>query len=282
MVVLAHCENGRVIDVLTRQLVERGELGIESLPRSRPIALEAECVHRFLVLAELAGRDALRRARHRARAARGDRRRARARPDGVRRGVPAPPAVRRVRPRGRRRGALRDDAAAAHRRRPRGAAATACATAASTRSPPTTATCGSTATSCRCGRLHAGSRPACRASPRACRSGSRSRRLRRSVERLVEVACAAPARIFGLYPRKGVIARRQRRRPRRLGSVGAGAAHARVIDDGLDWTPYGGIDVPGRIRYVLARGDRVVEDGRFSGDEHRGAYLPVSRVLETS
>ena len=56
MVVLAHCENGRVIDVLTRQLIERGELGTGSLPKSRPIALEAECVHRFLVLAELAAR----------------------------------------------------------------------------------------------------------------------------------------------------------------------------------------------------------------------------------
>src|SRR5438094_10373602 len=55
MVVLAHCENGRVIDVLTRQHVAEGRLGLDSLPRSRPIALEAECVHRFLVLAELAG-----------------------------------------------------------------------------------------------------------------------------------------------------------------------------------------------------------------------------------
>src|SRR5262249_16411093 len=55
MVVLAHCENGRVIDVLTKQLVARGELGLGSLPRSRPIELEAECVHRFLVMAELAG-----------------------------------------------------------------------------------------------------------------------------------------------------------------------------------------------------------------------------------
>ena len=51
MVVLAHCENGRAIDVLTRQLVEQGRLGIDSLPRSRPIELEAECVHRFLVMA---------------------------------------------------------------------------------------------------------------------------------------------------------------------------------------------------------------------------------------
>ncbi len=55
VVVLAHCENGRVIEVLTRELVDQGRLGIDSLPRSRPISLEAECIHRFLVLAELAG-----------------------------------------------------------------------------------------------------------------------------------------------------------------------------------------------------------------------------------
>ena len=55
IVVLAHCENGRVIELLTQQAVARGELGLASLPATRPIELEAECVHRFLVLAELAG-----------------------------------------------------------------------------------------------------------------------------------------------------------------------------------------------------------------------------------
>ncbi len=49
------------------------------------------------------------------------------------------------------------------------------------------------------------------------------------------------------------------------------------IDDALDWTPYGGIDVPGTFRYVLARGDRVVEDGRYVDTGHRGAYLPAAR-----
>ena len=55
IVALAHCENGRAVDLLTRQCVAEGRLGIESLPASRPIELEAECVHRFLVLAGLAG-----------------------------------------------------------------------------------------------------------------------------------------------------------------------------------------------------------------------------------
>ena len=36
MVVLAHCENGRVVDVLTRGLVAAGHLGLESLPRQPP------------------------------------------------------------------------------------------------------------------------------------------------------------------------------------------------------------------------------------------------------
>ena len=36
MVVLAHCENGRVIDVLTRQLIARGELGTEATAAEPP------------------------------------------------------------------------------------------------------------------------------------------------------------------------------------------------------------------------------------------------------
>jgi hypothetical protein len=50
------------------------------------------------------------------------------------------------------------------------------------------------------------------------------------------------------------------------------------VDDGLEWTPFGGIPVPGSFRYVLARGDRMVEEGRFTGAEHAGAYLPIARA----
>ena len=96
-------------------------------------------------------------------------------------------------------------------------------------------------------------------------------------ERLVEVACAAPARIFGLYPKKGVIA---------AGADGdivvwdpsqASRVTLAGLGDGLDWSPYEGLAVAGRIRHVLARGDRVVIDGSFAGEDHRGAYLPAHR-----
>jgi dihydropyrimidinase len=52
---------------------------------------------------------------------------------------------------------------------------------------------------------------------------------------------------------------------------------AEMTNDGLGWTPYGGMQVPGTLRYVLARGDRMVDDGRFTGAGHQGRYLPVTR-----
>ena len=94
IVALAHCENGRAVDLLTKQCVAEGRLGIESLPASRPIELEAECVHRFLVLAGIAGAtptsSTLRVAR---RSTRSWQRGAAAR--RPRRGVPASPPLRR-------------------------------------------------------------------------------------------------------------------------------------------------------------------------------------------
>ena len=96
------------------------------------------------------------------------------------------------------------------------------------------------------------------------------------IERLVEVACAEPARIFGL-PGKGVIAPGADADivvwdPTRPVTLDLDFMH-----DGMDWTPFGGMEVPGRFRYVLASGDLMVEQGRFTGADHQGAYLPVAR-----
>jgi dihydropyrimidinase len=277
MVVLAHCENGRVIDVLTRQLIERGELGIDSLPRSRPISLEAECVHRFLVLAEVAGATPYvvhvsgRRSLEELVAAR-----ARGMtvygevcphhllfdvsdhsgPDAVRY-VMTPP-LRTADDRDALLRALRDGAIDTlasdhcHHRLDEKLRLIGDFSQIPTGLPGIAA------------RLPIGFTLAPDGTPLP-------------IERLVEVACAEPARIFGLRG-KGVVA------------AGADAdivvwdpSRPTTMDldfmgDGLDWTPFGGIEVPGTFRYVLARGDRMVEDGRFTGAEHQGAYLPVARA----
>ncbi len=271
IVVLAHCENGRVIDVLTRQLIEQGELGTESLPRSRPIALEAECVHRFLVLAELAGAtpyvvhvsgraslDEIEVARRRGMTVFGevcphhllfdvsDH----AGPDAVRY-VMTPPLR------------TAEDRAALAAGLRGGELDTLASDHCHLRLDEKLETIGDFST-IPTGLPGIGARLPI------------GFRLPLSVERLVEVACAAPARIFGLAG-KGVVAPGgdadlvvwDPSRPAQLS--------LESIDDALDWTPYGGIDVPGTFRYVLARGDRVVEDGRYVDTGHRGAYLPAAR-----
>ena len=54
------------------------------------------------------------------------------------------------------------------------------------------------------------------------------------------------------------------------------------INDGLDWSPYEGFETPGTIRHVFARGDHVVSDARWQGDDHAGSYLPVGRIATPS
>jgi len=104
-----------------------------------------------------------------------------------------------------------------------------------------------------------------------------------SIERLVHLASAGPARAFGLYPRKGTIAPGSDADlvvwdPADEWTIGRASLH-----DGLE-TPYEGLRVHGRIRSVFLRGEPIVEDGALVADS-RGRYatapgtktaLPVS------
>jgi dihydropyrimidinase len=101
---------------------------------------------------------------------------------------------------------------------------------------------------------------------------------RMGVERLVEVASAAPARIFGLYPKKGVVAPGSDADIVVWDPSTPSTLTLENINDGLDWSPYNGLAIPGTLRHVFARGDRVIEDGRWTDADHGGEYLPVRRV----
>ncbi|MGW3109266.1 amidohydrolase family protein [Streptomyces sp. NPDC001100] len=91
--------------------------------------------------------------------------------------------------------------------------------------------------------------------------------------RFVELMCANPARLNGLYPRKGVIA------------PGADAdlaiwdptATRTVRSTGLpmatDYTPYEGMTVTGWPETVVAGGRPVVDADRLTDAEPRGRHL---------
>jgi dihydropyrimidinase len=281
IVVLAHCENGRAVDLLTRRRVAAGELGLASLPASRPIELEAECVHRFLVLAGLAGAtpyvvhvtgraplDEIRAARRRGQTAHAEvcphhllfDRADHEGPDGLRY-VMTPP----LREAGDR-AALLDGLRT-------GDVTTYASDHCHLRLDRDKLPVQGDFTKVPTGMPGIGARL-----PLAFALGGDHPL---AVERVVDAACTNPARIFGLE-RKGAVAPGldadlvvwDPRAPSRLS--------LETMNDGLDWTPYDGIEVPGRVRDVLARGERVVVDGEWAGEEHRGEYLPVGRVRQTA
>jgi len=94
-----------------------------------------------------------------------------------------------------------------------------------------------------------------------------------SLERMVDVFAATPARLYGLYPRKG-------------GLLPGGDADIVVFDprfrgrisnsdslQGLDYTPYEGMAQIGRAEKVLLRGRLCVDGGKYIGAAGQGKFI---------
>ena len=93
------------------------------------------------------------------------------------------------------------------------------------------------------------------------------------IERFVEITAAAPARIFGLYPQKGAVAVGSDADlvvfdPSGTTTISAATHHMRV-----DYNPYEGRTLGGAVETVVARGDIIVDRGRFVGAPGRGRFL---------
>lgn len=99
-----------------------------------------------------------------------------------------------------------------------------------------------------------------------------------AIEHLVELASTAPARIFGLYPRKGTLS------PGSDGDLvvyepsGAATIEPDTFDDGTGDSPYAGISVAGRIRHVVLRGRVIVRDGTYLDGERTGELVRPLRL----
>jgi len=94
-----------------------------------------------------------------------------------------------------------------------------------------------------------------------------------SVNRFVEIVSTTPARIFGMYPKKGVIAAGSDADiviwdPQAEHVISAKTHHMRV-----DYSMFEGFRVKGNARTVLSRGEVIVDGGRFAGRSGRGQYL---------
>jgi dihydropyrimidinase len=100
-----------------------------------------------------------------------------------------------------------------------------------------------------------------------------------SLRRFVELCCTNPAKIFGLYPRKGRIAEGADADlviidPEKKVTLGKNTIHGHA-----DYTAYEGFEITGCPVCTISRGEVILRDGVFSGRPGRGKFIPRERSL---
>jgi dihydropyrimidinase len=94
-----------------------------------------------------------------------------------------------------------------------------------------------------------------------------------TVNRFVELVSTTPAKLFGLYPRKGEIAVGSDADlviydPAYRGTISAKTQHVNC-----DYSGFEGVEIDGRPSVVTVRGQVQVRDGVFVGEYGRGEFL---------
>jgi dihydropyrimidinase len=95
-----------------------------------------------------------------------------------------------------------------------------------------------------------------------------------SLNRFVELVATEPARIFGVFPRKGTIAPGSDADivlfdPAEQWTIRAAEHHSRI-----DYSLFEGRQVTGRVKKVFLRGNLIVDGADWKGHEGQGRYLP--------
>jgi dihydropyrimidinase len=101
-----------------------------------------------------------------------------------------------------------------------------------------------------------------------------------SLNRMVELLCTSPARLFGLYPRKGTIAPGSDADlvifdPERRTTISAARQHSKS-----DYNLYEGTEVTGDVDTVLIRGTVVVDEGELKVEPGFGQFVARARFGE--
>jgi len=95
-----------------------------------------------------------------------------------------------------------------------------------------------------------------------------------TLERWVETCCTTPARMFGMYPKKGIIAPGADADivlydPNGKTEIGVGKAHHM----NMDHSSWEGTVIDGKIDTVLSRGLVVIENNAYTGRKGHGQYI---------
>jgi dihydropyrimidinase len=94
-----------------------------------------------------------------------------------------------------------------------------------------------------------------------------------SINRFVELVSTTPAKLFGMYPRKGEIAVGSDAdlviwNPQAEHTISAATHHMRV-----DYSMFEGFQVKGNVNTVFSRGEAIIENNSFQGRAGRGQFI---------
>src|SRR5579863_2322870 len=94
-----------------------------------------------------------------------------------------------------------------------------------------------------------------------------------TLNRFVELVSTAPARIFGMYPKKGVLAPGSDADIVLWDATADHTISAKTHHMRVDYSMFEGFRVRGNARDVYSRGELIVSKGEFIGTPGRGQYL---------
>jgi dihydropyrimidinase len=97
-----------------------------------------------------------------------------------------------------------------------------------------------------------------------------------SLERMVALVAANPAKIFGLYPRKGAIVEGADADLIVFDPATRVVVHASEMHSRADYDPFEGVEVTGWPRITISRGESIVSARKSTARAGRGMFLPRS------
>jgi dihydropyrimidinase len=97
---------------------------------------------------------------------------------------------------------------------------------------------------------------------------------RLNLQRWVEIVSTNPAKLMGLYPRKGTIAPGSDADIVILDPDTEWTMSHDTQHTGVDYTPFEGLPMKGKVQTVLLRGEPIVRNGAYVGSLGQGRFIP--------
>lgn len=95
---------------------------------------------------------------------------------------------------------------------------------------------------------------------------------------VVELLCANPARLWGLWPRKGTLQPGSDADIVVYDPTPEARIRAEALHHSAGYTPYEGMTIRGQVKATISRGQIVYRQGRFTGRRGRGRFLARERL----